>query len=270
MSSENIRNSLFWCATEVIDKLTKVEYSLSTFTRRHHVLAHIKQYIELARRSLGQLLSKIAKDDTLPELPVPTLRKIRELNRLISNLIYGLTPAGLPKQRPELAYFLEELYLETPSIAFIPIHNYEFIDYTFKPGREEGGEIVGLPIISANLPELWVGLAHEVGHFNREDLITKFNQRLRKQGLMDLDSTDKTGRMEEIYCDLFALSTIGPCYLTFQILESIIDRSMYSPLPLVLEERRSPSHPTHMARIQVMKTFLEKFIPYKDELIAKN
>jgi len=160
-----------------------------------------------------------------------------------------------PFKRPEISYFVKALgYENSVSISFQPMYNYEELDITHKKSTT-GGIVFNLPVISVFSPEIWLPLAHEVGHLfiGRDEFI----ELMRK-----CEVNDKVHNwLKEVICDIFALKVLGPSYLIGFIFISLLDETIYSPFNVALWKDISPHHlihPTNLKRFIVMGEILHK------------
>ena len=224
------------------------------------ILNKVKEVIKLileGRRIEGHHEEWIEMDDE------EILRKSRSIGAHQEYILEALMSLSYPKPRPEIRYFLEDVYNLTPNISFQPVYNYNYIDFTFKRVKTSRGIVVYVPIVSVNSPELWIGLAHEAGHLYKSLVSTFIKESLKYIDIKIGSVTDDELKnwLEEICCDLFALQTIGPCYyLSFVLLttlESVYDPFIYYYDVLGVKELE---HPHNSVRIEIMKHFIDKHV----------
>jgi len=96
-------------------------------------------------------------------------------SELESQIFSPLTLVSPQFKRPEIDYFVKGLgYKDSFSISFQLVYNYGELDVTHERATT-GGVVFNLPIISAYSPEIWIPLAHEIGHLfcliNEQNLI---------------------------------------------------------------------------------------------------
>jgi len=260
---------LLWGLLELIDRYAHISNYAEQIRYCIHpsssdFLKNIEVSLDTQLDRISDLVAKLRSEfTTLPSeiLDISIWRKCKDINgNLETKILKGLGSLGVPKPRPEITYFLTGIYKKVePNISFEPVYDYTAIDYTqAKVGR--GGQLISLPLVSSKSPELWIGCAHEIGHFYENKLKNMFLE------VIEPHSSDEYWRnwVTEIGCDLFALKTLGPCYFISMISIAVLDVSVYNPLASLAYKYKSNDktyiNPTYFARIEIMKEILDGFV----------